>query len=311
MDEAESRGNFAAFGDAVTFPAMTLVDAFYERFRGETADTDRSALESSLEAALFAARAAWPEVALDESQFARALGENADPETAPENGLLALHATDLYLARACANGDTAALRALEAGIFADVPAAIRSIVKSSAALDEAMQRVRASLLVAGDGAPPKIAEYAGRGSLHGWVRVVAVRVALMMVRRPRPEVPLESALLDMPAGGDAELDYLRKRYGTEFKEAFAEAFAKLSAEERTLLELTVLEGVSLDRIGAMHRVNKSTVSRWLSKARETLLTETRRVMKERLRCSDKELESLLGLVRSQLDVSLERLLREG
>jgi RNA polymerase sigma-70 factor (ECF subfamily) len=51
-------------------------------------------------------------------------------------------------------------------------------------------------------------------------------------------------------------------------------------------------------------VNRSTVVRWLADVREALFKETRRLLRERLRLNDSEFESLMGLVRSDLDLSI-------
>jgi RNA polymerase sigma-70 factor (ECF subfamily) len=72
----------------------------------------------------------------------------------------------------------------------------------------------------------------------------------------------------------------------------------------------VVEGLALERIGAMYRTHKSTVSRWVAKAREDVLAEARQRLAERLRLSPDELHSLMRAVRSHLDLSLPSLLRE-
>ena len=55
----------------------------------------------------------------------------------------------------------------------------------------------------------------------------------------------------------------------------------------------------------MHR---ATAARWIVSAREALVDETKRQLRGRLGVSGAELDSLLGLVRSQIHVSLNRLL---
>jgi RNA polymerase sigma-70 factor, ECF subfamily len=74
--------------------------------------------------------------------------------------------------------------------------------------------------------------------------------------------------------------------------------------------LTLIAGLSLDRVGAMYRVNPSTVSRWLSAAREELLARMQRHLRETRNLDPAELESMVRLVRSQVDVSLSGLLAE-
>ena len=78
--------------------------------------------------------------------------------------------------------------------------------------------------------------------------------------------------------------------------------------ERTLLRLHTVEGLSLERMGVMYRKDKATLSRWLAAAREKLAEETRARLAERLALAPPELASLLRAIRSQLEVSLLRLL---
>jgi RNA polymerase sigma-70 factor (ECF subfamily) len=65
----------------------------------------------------------------------------------------------------------------------------------------------------------------------------------------------------------------------------------------------------VEQIGRMEGTHKSTVSRWLARAREALFDEVRKRLKERLKVSASELDSLLGVLQSQLDLSLVRILR--
>jgi RNA polymerase sigma-70 factor (ECF subfamily) len=59
----------------------------------------------------------------------------------------------------------------------------------------------------------------------------------------------------------------------------------------------------------MYGVSQSTASRWLADARETIRDELNRLLKSRLDVSRGELASLAGLVASQLDLSMSRLLK--
>jgi RNA polymerase sigma-70 factor (ECF subfamily) len=75
-----------------------------------------------------------------------------------------------------------------------------------------------------------------------------------------------------------------------------------------VLRLHLVEGLALERIGAMYRTHKSTVSRWLARARQQVLEGTRARLAERLRLSPDELHSLLRDVPGQLELSLPALL---
>jgi RNA polymerase sigma-70 factor (ECF subfamily) len=134
------------------------------------------------EATALAARAAeaWPAIEIDLGAFAQRLSTVATD--AAELG--SLHASDLYLAFACARGDARALAALDAKYLRDLAAPLRKMGFDAAAIDETLQIVRDELLVAPTGKQPSILGYSGRGALKGWLRSVAARTALRDRKRP-------------------------------------------------------------------------------------------------------------------------------
>jgi DNA-directed RNA polymerase specialized sigma24 family protein len=66
---------------------------------------------------------------------------------------------------------------------------------------------------------------------------------------------------------DPEVELTRRRLEGDFGEALRAALAQLATRERTVLRLAVVAGFSPSRIATIYRVNTSTVSRWLAKAR--------------------------------------------
>ena len=101
-----------------------------------------------------------------------------------------------------------------------------------------------------------------------------------------------------------------RRYREDFKAAFEEAFASLDAKSRNLLRQSLLDNLSIDQLGAIYRVHRATAARWLASARDQVLEETRSVLRRRLQIDEREFMSLMNLVRSQLDLSLARLLED-
>ncbi len=75
-----------------------------------------------------------------------------------------------------------------------------------------------------------------------------------------------------------------------------------------MLRLYFMSGLSLEKIGAHYRVHQSTVTRWIAAARSAILGTTRRLIGQRLQLSPTEFDSLAGLLRSELDLSLSVLL---
>src|SRR5262249_35511447 len=154
-------------------------------------------------------------------------------------------------------------------------------------------------------------EYTGAGALSTWLRVVSVRTALNLRRRAKPQVPLddERAVQLRSSVPDPEIDYLKTRYGREFREAFRNALQALPERERTILSLHFIDGLSSGAIAPMFRVHGATIRRWIERARKDIVTHTHTLLRERLKITPEELESLMGLVRSQLDQSISKLLR--
>ena len=72
------------------------------------------------------------------------------------------------------------------------------------------------------------------------------------------------------------------------------------------LRLHFADQWSLERLAATYKVHRATVARWLSGARETLLSKMSERLGVELGLGPDEVQSLVGLLRSQLDLSLTR-----
>jgi RNA polymerase sigma-70 factor (ECF subfamily) len=110
---------------------------------------------------------------------------------------------------------------------------------------------------------------------------------------------------------DPELGFLKRHYRADFKAALEAAICALEPGQRALLREHFLEGLSIDELGRRHNVHRSTAARWVVRGREALLEGMRAQLMRRLSVSAPELDSLMGLMRSQLDVSLGGLLRNA
>ncbi len=250
-------------------------------------------------------RAAWPALRLSLEEYARLVG----PSLA--DGLAGDVAGDLYLACACRLGRPDALAAFERELMTQVPAYLSRLEGAAPLVEEVRQLLRIRLFVAPPGVDPKIAEYRGRGPLGAWVRVVAINLALELKRGGRGTTALEDEAEVLPqlvTTPNPELDFLRVRYGEAFRQAFAGALAALSARERTLLKLHLVHGLSIDKIGRIYQVHRSSAARWLVEVREALYQGTRERLLSGLALAPAELDSLLALLRSEMDVSVRRLL---
>jgi len=290
--------------------AFAHADVFWEALPAARRGARRAELETRLADQLAEAKGRWPEVTVDPRRFvthwAAQLARASDVGAAIEQ----LHLADLYLAFGCAEGDTCALRSFGT-LLSSVAGAVRSVDGTPSFVDEILQRLRTRVLVPDDGKTPRILDYAGRGSLENWLRAGALRLALNARRDARrgPE-PLPEASLWEPAAptADRTLELLRGKYATEFGSALREAFASLDGGERNVLRMHFLEGLSLNQIAAMYQVNKSTISRRMAKARETLLERTRSKLERALALPAPELDSLLEQLGPRLDLSLSSVL---
>lgn len=221
-----------------------------------------------------------------------------------------VHAADLDLARACARGDATALATLEERIIPQVRAALKRRDVDDTTADEALQVLRARFLVAEGTLPPRIMEYAGKGPLSAWLRMTALRLAWgLLNERKQSHLPDDGPLEALgTAPDDVELQYLRERYGADFNAAFREALGALEPRARTLLRMHLVDGMGTARIAEAYGVDRSSVKRWLATAREWLLDQTRVRFAARVGVSVPELDSLLAQLRSQLDLSIHRLM---
>ena len=256
------------------------------------------------------ARAAWPAVALDEARFERALAARITDDVA----LASLHAEDLWLAAACADGDPAAVAAFDAHCGSVIERALAAAGVAIPDRADLAQIVRQRLLAPGaDGSPPRIAGYSARGALTAWVRVVATREALRALPKAGRELAADDDELAriVAPDDDPELGYLKRLYRDELKQALELAINALPDRDRLLLRQHLLDRVGIDALAAQHNVHRATAARWIEAARDAVVAGTQRELLRRLRLSRTELASVLRLIRSDLDVSLPRVLGDG
>lgn len=273
-------------------------------------------IESALTLAMRIGAAAFPRVQVDGAYFirslARLLPERQQWPADLTKWISTLCVADLYLASACLAGDPSALAEFEQQFVAKVPSFLSRQRLDADGVGEAQQRIRAKMLVGTATRPPSLSEYQGRGSLATWVRVAAVRVGLDILEEQNRHHYVEDTVTDSLAApsGDTEVVYLKTRYQAEFKTALAEAVRLLEPAQRSLLRMSFVGELKTGQIAGLLGVNQSTVVRWLQAAREQLAKATQKILRERLCLSKEEYESMVRLVQSRLQASMERLLEE-
>lgn len=280
---------------------------------GDEARVD--AVAEWLQAAWSAARERWPRVELDARAFTDHVGDHLEAGADVEAELRQLHGEDLFLACACGHGDPAALDALDRELSPLLRHTLANPKAAGVDAEDLRQMLLERLLLGDAGRRPKILDYSGRGRLRTWLKVTALRLRIDQERRRTGQaVPLGDDSLQRiedSVSSDMEVALLKQHYRTAFKDAFQQVLRALAPEQRTLLRLTVVEGLSATEIARSHGVHRATAKRWLVGLRAHLLEETEARLAAGLGVGETEVRSVLGLIRSSLEVSMKRHLEDG
>jgi RNA polymerase sigma-70 factor len=208
------------------------------------------------------------------------------------------HADELTWAAACLDGDVAALQRLDAGPLRDAADHLRTLGFAAAAIDDAVQRGREKLIVAGG-----LAGYRGRGPLATYVRTAVVRLAIDDQRKVRDQVPL-SELLAAPMA-DPELEYMRKLYAEHLAAAVKAAWDRIAPHERFVLSLRIYEAMSIDDLARVYQIHRANAARRAATARASLVSATRAALRERLAVGETTLDSILRIVTTSVQLPVD------
>ena len=274
-------------------------------------DGERAEVAALLARLLDEAQGAWPDVLIPPEDFIAYLAERLVPGEPLRVALTKIVSADLYLACGCTRGEAAALAAFERHYMARLAAHLAKGDALPAFTDEVKQAVRVRLLVAENGPLPRIGSYRGRGPLAVWLRLTAVRLAVNLrnssARQDRQSHDLDR--LQSP-NVDPEMAFFKAHYGDELRRAVEGALAALPAKDGNILRLHFFEGLSAATIGVMYDVSERTVQRWITGIRKRILAETRRLLNQRFPLTHAQFDSVIGLVNSQLQISIRRLLEK-
>lgn len=295
----------------MTSCASHIIAAFVEALGSESRACNEEELGLALGVVVGNARAAHPDLISSDEGFVRYVAVRLPGYAPAEQELSRLHGADLLLAKACSEGNSAAVLKFESGFLKLVDAAGRKLGMGDPECDELRQQVRLKLLVA-RGGTPKIGNYAGTGALRSWVYATALRTGLNELRRAgRAPIPLgdEQLLVAMPdENDDQELRYMKELYRSAFHGAFKEAIATLPDRLANVLRHYYLDEMTLEEIGSLYRVHKTTVMRWVNKAHAELEVETKKRMIAHLKLAPSEVESVLRLIQSGIQLGLASVL---
>ena len=147
------------------------------------------------------------------------------------------------------------------------------------------------------------------------MRVVAVRSALGLRREQTHDAALADAMIAATPfsfiSPDPQIEHLKRQYLAQFRAAFAESLQALDDRSRSLLKHRYLYGANVDEIAKIYAVHRATAARWVAKAEELLHASTRKALIRRLQIPQRELDSVMRLLQSQLDASLSDLLSQS
>jgi RNA polymerase sigma-70 factor (ECF subfamily) len=260
--------------------------------------------ESALDEAVAEAARQWPDVVVDAGEVKRAFEAKLAADDPP--AVTAGNVAEVHLAIACARGDEKAIAAFDRAYLDVVKVALAGMKLAQATVEDVRSGVRDKLLLADGERPPRILEYAGRGRLRGLVQVSASRMAIDRIRMEEREAELPAREIAAPA--NIELSLIKAQYRAAFVDGFARAVATASRRDRNLLRLHFLGGVTLEQLATMYGVHRATVVRWLAAAREVVFGATRAHVADTIGAPAEELDEMFDLVRSRVELSVERLL---
>lgn len=224
---------------------------------------------TELHRAFDAARKQWPGLNIERSRFCAHLERLGYTE---KN--LPRHLSEIYLCVGCGLGASQACSALDRRYFPFLRARLRSVAPEQDFAEEVLQRVRDRLLV---GSKPRINTYRGDGPLSGWLRVVANNVAKDYLRshtsqcsRYLSDTAARHAFFSTSestaSAASPEDDVLAAHDAHTLEQGLLKAVLGLTNEERQLLHHHFVSGLTVDVLGPMYSVNRSTAARRIQRS---------------------------------------------
>lgn len=254
---------------------------------------------------------AWPVLTTGRLRFYPYLAQRVQSNLNEPADIDRMDAPGLYLACACIEQEPLALESFQKLL---IPYAHSLTIRTgldSGAMDDLVATLSEQMLVGSNESPPRIAQYSGRGSLRAWLKVSVTRMALRRAKKYKNEQELpedERVLPEDQPSDDLVLAYLRRQFRAPFTEAFREAFAALSSDDRLLMRRKFVDGLTGDELAVLHKMHRATVVRRLSRARQQLVEDIRSRLVHKLQVGHDEVDSIIRVLRSQLDASFGSLL---
>jgi len=240
-----------------------------------------------------AAQARWPALRIDPQTVAEALRRHYAQGPPPPG----LAAEDFALAAAVAAGD----RAAWAVFYAECRAFAQHVARRFCRNDVDAEEIAEDFVA--EEAPRRLAGYAGRCSLKGWLAAVTPNVARDWHRRrarevmpdsqtPQADEPASPPGMDSLAGvtreqalENMEVRIDRRYCETVLRECFKAGWQKLGPQERMVLEYKYRHGLKNREITLVLKAREDVVSKRLKKAVARLGSHLRRHALTRYDCN--------------------------
>ncbi len=271
--------------------------------------------EALVDDAILQAQTAWPDMPLDPCNFASYVARHAPLSEASVMTLEGVHLRDLALAFGALSLSAVAARALDELYIQRVGEFVVRTTVDRDVIEETKQHMRTLLLVGlvgaeGDEAPqPKLTEYSGKGPLGGWLRVMAVRTALNVLRARKPTTELTAENAPVAAiAHDPQLAYLRAHDREVFSTTFQQVLADLDDTSRTMLKLHYIQGMTMSQLATVFQTSRSSVARQVAEVRARILERTSEQLKH-AGVSASVIESMVNQAASKLDFTITKMLK--
>ena len=220
-------------------------------------------------------------------------------------------AADLYLACGCVERIPSAIAEFLSRFSNRIPSYLRQVTRHADVVAEVRQVLMTRCLVGDESNPSALASYSATGSLDGWLRATAVREALALNRRAaRHTSNVEGALEARALWADDEISIWKKIYREPVQRAFSVACSQLGPEDRALLRLHYVDNVTTASLAAMYGISRATLIRRMAAARASLLQRVKILLKSGAGIAEHDFESVLRIVKSQLDLRLSVVLED-
>lgn len=265
-------------------------------------------LEQTLEELVRRSTEQWPAFSISTEKYLRVLADSLHASNVvPSQHISKVVAEDLFLALACSENIQGSVEALYELTLGPLQRALRRLGATSATRDEVVQRVYDSILV-GDGA--QIRRYTARGPLQSWVRTIGIRTCRRLMGVEKRDAGKGENLEQIAQDpNNLEMAYLKAQYIEQFHAAFRQAVSVLEDRQRTILRQQHIDGLSVDALATLYKVHRATAARWAANARRILLDETRTILIASLSINSDEVDSIIRLVRSRIDISIQSFLK--